>query len=198
MHIIISLAAFQIVRVKSVKTCKISAVDLDSVPVRSAVAESCGSVFWVKIVPVKTGYCFRKKNLEAGWWCETWIQVSVSSELSKRQIHYWFMPLFGECFLFWQREESLVGRVFFSWKTRNGKIVALGISCIWALFGTLGTTEGASYLSQFLRVKYSLAPRTCSPKQRSVLKIQSFMSGLKLKWEVMLPFISVDHITDFS
>lgn len=48
-----------------------------------------------------------------------------------------------------------------------GKYVALGISCIGALFGTLGTTEGASYLSQLLEVKYPLAPSTHSPKVSS-------------------------------
>jgi len=66
MDVIISLAAFQIVSMKRVKTCKISAIALDSALVRAAVAESCGSVFRVKTVSVKTGYYFRKKNLEAG------------------------------------------------------------------------------------------------------------------------------------
>lgn len=48
------------------ETCKISALALDSVPVRSAVAEGCGSVFRLKMVSVETGYYFRKKKLEAG------------------------------------------------------------------------------------------------------------------------------------
>lgn len=48
------------------KTCKISALALDSVPVRSAVAESYGSVFRLKMVSVETEYYFTKKKLEAG------------------------------------------------------------------------------------------------------------------------------------
>lgn len=93
------------------------------------------------------------------------------------------------------QKESVFG--FFSpWKMRNGKMVVLGISCVWALFGTSGMTEGASYFSQFLQVRYSLAPSTRSPKQKSALKIQPFTSGLKFQWWVIFPFISVDQITD--
>lgn len=44
------------------ETCKISALALDSVPVRSAVAEGCGSVFRLKMVSVETGYITLEKR----------------------------------------------------------------------------------------------------------------------------------------
>lgn len=137
MLVIISLAAFQIVSMKRVKTCKISAVALDSVPVRSAVAGSCGSFFGVKTVSVKTRYHFRKKKLEAGSWSETQIQVSVSSELSKKA-NLWliFAPFWG-LFFYSNKEKEGLGFVlsFFPWKMRNGKICGprclLHLSFVW-------------------------------------------------------------------
>lgn len=55
MHIVITWTAFQAEH-ESVKACKMLVIALDSVPVRSAVAESCASVFSVKTVSDKIGH----------------------------------------------------------------------------------------------------------------------------------------------
>lgn len=59
MHIIIALTAFQTEH-KRVKACKTPAIALHSVFVRSAVAESCASVFSAKTVSVKIGHFWFK------------------------------------------------------------------------------------------------------------------------------------------
>lgn len=62
MHFIITLTAFQTEH-GGVKgwACRMPAIALDSVPVRSALAESRASVFSVKTVSVKIGHYWFKR-----------------------------------------------------------------------------------------------------------------------------------------
>lgn len=133
MHIMVSLAAFQIVWAWNLwklarflpLLLKVFLWDL----LLQNVVDLCSELRLYSLI------------LETGWWCETQIQVLVSSELSKRQICNWFTLLFwGGCFSYSWRKECLF--VFSHERWEMGKYVALGISCIWAFFGTLRTTVG--------------------------------------------------------
>lgn len=60
MHFIITLTTFQTEH-GGVKAWRMPVIALDSVPVRSALAESCASVFSVKTVSVKIGHYWFKR-----------------------------------------------------------------------------------------------------------------------------------------